>query len=172
MKVLMAHNFYQQPGGEDQSFLAEAADSYRKALALEPGNSAVLVRLAQTKRFRAGDPDLAALEAAYAAEPATGDMREALAFALGKALDDTGDFTSAIEVYLEANRLRRGEIEVSLESEARSFAATMATVTADFIDRHRGHGDPSQRIGRPSAPPVPGRIASAEDSSSGAARTS
>ena len=105
-------------------FLAEAAASYRKALTLDPGNSSLLVRLAQAKRFRPDDPDLAALEAAYAAQPTTGETREALAFALGKALDDTGDFPKAFSYYLEGNRIRRGQIEFSLESEARRARST------------------------------------------------
>ena len=124
-------------------FLTDAADSYRKALALEPGNASLHVRLAQTKKFRPHDPDLAALEAAYAVQPPSGDTREALAFALGKAFDDTGNFAQAFGFYVEGNRIRRSQIEFSLEAEARSFAATKATFTRDFIDRRRGEGDPS-----------------------------
>jgi Tfp pilus assembly protein PilF len=125
-------------------FIADAADSYRRALALDPQSTTLHLRLAQTKKFAPGDPDLAALEAAYAAQPPSGDSREALAFALGKALDDTGDFARAFSFYLEGNRLRRSQIDYALEAEARSFAATMATFTRDFIDRRRGEGDPSE----------------------------
>lgn len=124
-------------------FLTEAAESYRKALSIDPANVNLLVRLAQTKKFRADDPDLAALDHAYASQPPASEARESLAFARGKAFDDIGNYPAAIDAYLEGNRLRRAQIEFSLDSEARNFAATEATFTRDFIDAHRGQGDPS-----------------------------
>jgi tetratricopeptide (TPR) repeat protein len=93
---------------EDLGHRVEARTLCAQILAIEPGQATALARLANLHRFTSPqDPLVGELRAALArpgmhpAEPA------ALGFALGRALDECGDYDAAFEAYAEANRHSR-----------------------------------------------------------------
>ena len=125
-------------------FIEEAAQSFRRAAALDPANTGLLARVVQTRKITAtDDSDLAALRSAYQGLPAHSPEREPLAFAMGKGLDDIGEPLLAFDAYAEGNALKRRQIEYSLETDARHFAETARVFSAGFMARHRGQGDAS-----------------------------
>lgn len=86
---------------------AEAVADYRAALDARPDHGLAWFSLANLKTWRFPEPDLARLRAAEA-RPDLQDMdRIYLAFALGKALEDEGDFAGSWACYARGNALRR-----------------------------------------------------------------
>jgi tetratricopeptide (TPR) repeat protein len=86
---------------------AEAIADYRASLAARPDNGVAWFSLANLKTYRFSDDDVARLRAALA-RPALQDMdRVYLAFALGKALEDLGDYEGSWEHYARGNAARR-----------------------------------------------------------------
>jgi tetratricopeptide (TPR) repeat protein len=125
-------------------FIDEAAQSFRRAAALDPANTGLLARVVQTCKIKAaGDPDLAALHSAYDRLPPQSLEREPLAFALGKAFDDIGEPLPAFDAYAEGNALKRRQIAYSLDADARHFTETARVFSAEFMARYRGKGHPS-----------------------------
>jgi tetratricopeptide (TPR) repeat protein len=87
---------------------AAARAAFRAALAREPQRASCWLRLAHCGRITAtDDPDLARFRAAWRDPAAAPETRAAVGFALGKALDDLGDYGAAAQVFGEANALVR-----------------------------------------------------------------
>lgn len=86
---------------------AEAIADYRASLAARPDNGVAWFSLANLKTHRFSDDDVGRLRAALA-RPGLQDMdRVYLAFALGKALEDLGDYEASWEHYARGNAARR-----------------------------------------------------------------
>lgn len=117
----------------------------RRALELDPSQSATWLRLAHTHRFDSpDDPDLALLEDGATRADAGSDAAVAIDFALGKAFDDLLRPTEACTHWRRANAARRATHPWSAEAwqaevEARLAAAPLtglepgATPTPIFI---------------------------------------
>lgn len=84
----------------------EAVARYRAALQARPDYAQAWRNLANEIRFGAGDPSIAIMENALAAAT-NGSDRMHLAFALGKALDDSGDPARAFAFFADGNRIAR-----------------------------------------------------------------
>ncbi|MFT4198572.1 MAG: sulfotransferase [Pseudoxanthomonas sp.] len=93
----------------------QAIAAYRRSLALEPGCGEAWWSLANLKTVRFDDDDLAALRAQAGREGLALEDRYHLAFALGKALEDAGDYAGSFEHYRRGNALRRRELSYSAE---------------------------------------------------------
>jgi len=101
--------------------LEEAAASFAETLRQKPGHALAHANLGLVGKARPGDPRIAQLRA-LAADPATGaDDRISLGFALGKALDDTGETEGAFRAYSEANRLKRAQLGYDPARDAELF---------------------------------------------------
>jgi tetratricopeptide (TPR) repeat protein len=85
----------------------EAIAAYREALRLRPGFGEVWWSLANLKTFRFSDAELAAMERGLEDAAEDDDDRVHFLFALGKALEDRGDFDAAFARYAEANSTQR-----------------------------------------------------------------
>lgn len=125
----------------------EAVRMYQRILALDPGHAGALSRLAHANRMTdKSDPLLARLRSAIGNADAA--PREELLFALGKALDDLGQYDEAFAAYESANELgsRRGTTydrvaaEEAFDNLIKSFnaewteaAATASTAAPVFI---------------------------------------
>ncbi len=104
----------------------EAATALRDALDRDPNLSAAWLRLAHCRRYtRSDDPDLQRFEHAWADSQLMPPARTSAGFALGKVLDDLGDYARAARVLRAANAQAqatapwsraawRGEIEARL----------------------------------------------------------
>ena len=84
----------------------EARVCFRRAMALQPEYSArYCFLIAQVSRFSEPDDDLRHMEALHAKSAADSDDRMLLAFALGRAFDQLGDFDRAFDYLDEGNRI-------------------------------------------------------------------
>jgi len=69
--------------------------------------------------------------------------RSQIHFALGKALDDTGDYARAFEHTLKANALRRAQLDYDERVLASTTKRIAEVFEAGVFDRLAGEGDPS-----------------------------
>jgi tetratricopeptide (TPR) repeat protein len=132
-------NVLKQQGDFDR-----ALASFEQTLALDPNCAEAHYSRAQLKKFRPDDPDLAALES-LAADPSRvpADKIPYLHFALGKALEDVGDYPRAFEQWILGNALRRPEINYDEATWQRFLRHTADVFDANLLDRFRAAGDPS-----------------------------
>ena len=132
---------------------AAAIASYRRAVAIDDTLGDGWWSLANLKTVRFDDADVAAMRAALprATDPAD---RYHLDFALGKALEDRGDYAASFAHYAEGNRRRRAErpYDPQLATAHADRARTLLN-TAAFAARRGGHParDPIFVVGLPRA---------------------
>ena len=82
--------------------------AYRASINNVDNNGAGWWGLADMKTYRFGDEDIEAMKAIVAAEFEKPEQRSQAAFALGKALEDAGDYEASFSWYEQANSLRPG----------------------------------------------------------------
>ncbi len=127
-----------------QGKFERALASYDQSLVLRPDYAEAHYHRTDLKTFRAGDPDLVALEA-IAANPrglAPAEMAY-IHFALGKALEDLGDYPRAFEHWIKGNALKRREIHYDEAACERNFRLIAERFDSRLFDRFPATGDPS-----------------------------
>lgn len=93
---------------EEQGEREQAIEIFERILSIDPHYWDALSRLAGARRIgHADDPLIESLQAAVAATENEPAAREGLLFALGKALDDAGNYGGAFDAYRQANELGR-----------------------------------------------------------------
>lgn len=134
---------------------AEAIASYRAAIAAKPDHGDAWYALANLKTYRFSDDELARMQA----QAARGDLafmdRVHLAFALGKAHEDRGDFAASFAAYDEGNRLKRAQTRYSADAMSAELARQKEACTPDLFAQQAGAGhdasDPIFILGLPRA---------------------
>ena len=132
--------------------LDAAEQAYRAALAERPTDTRLWRHLAQLRQHEKGDPDLVAMEALWARSDLDAESRVHLAFALGKALEDTGQYPEAIARFTEGNRLHRAtfEYEPALETDRlEQIAKTFTTRLPSLPPPEQGEQIPIFIVGMP-----------------------
>jgi tetratricopeptide (TPR) repeat protein len=125
--------------------LREAQDAYLAAVGLDPGIPGVYVNLADSKKFAAGDPHLAAMEALAAKTDGLSKTdRLQLDFALGKAYADLKDYRRSFTHLLAGNAAKRAAIVYDEAATLALFDKIEAVFTRDLIARKSGSGDSSR----------------------------
>ncbi len=122
--------------------LDEARRAHETAVSLAPGNGMLHQQLAESKRFSAGDPQIAQMEALVCGGPPTESDRLALHFALGKAYADTGDADRSFRHYLQGNALKRRQIPYDEGPMLAAFAAIERVFTKEMMLDRAGYGFP------------------------------
>jgi tetratricopeptide (TPR) repeat protein len=121
----------------------ESIDSYRKAAACRPTFGDAYWSLANLKTYRFSDQELSHLRAAESA-PNTGAVdRYHLCFALGKALEDRGEYADSFHYYALGNALKRAESKYRSEIIENNTRQQVEVFTPEFIARHAGAGAPN-----------------------------
>jgi tetratricopeptide (TPR) repeat protein len=126
--------------------MAEAEDFFRKALAIKPDDLEVRLLLAQVRKVKAGDENLAALLATEEAARRNGSLmpyKKAiyLHFALGKSFDDLGDYDRAFSHFIEGCKLKRATFEYDAVQTTQHFNDIMRVFNLDTMARLKGGGD-------------------------------
>ena len=123
----------------------EAEALLHRALVIDPDNVGGRFHLAQVRKVKADDENLVALEALLAGVDAMKpERRISLHYALGKSYDDLKVWDKAFPHYMEGARLKRARIDFNADEDAARTRRIEDTVTADFIRRLHGAGDPSE----------------------------
>ena len=122
---------------------AASVAAYRQAIDLSPTLGDAWWSLANLKTARFDSADIARMTAGLAAAPTVSD-RYHLHFALGKALEDAGDYAESFQHYSQGNRLRRVELPYSADRTKAQFADCRRLLTADAFAARLGGGHPSR----------------------------
>jgi tetratricopeptide (TPR) repeat protein len=120
-----------------------AIESYRRAASCRADFGDAYWSLANLKTYRFTGEELARMRSAIAA-PATGLVdRYHLHFALGKALEDAGEFPASFEQYRLGNALKRPECRYRAELIERNTEHQIKVCGREFFAARTGYGDPS-----------------------------
>jgi tetratricopeptide (TPR) repeat protein len=131
----------------------EAIESYRRAAACRPNFGDAYWSLANLKTYRFTDDELTLLRVAQA-DPTIGlTDRFHLCFALGKALEDRGEFAESFHYYTLGNALKRSESKYRPEIIENNTRLQIEVCTGEFFASRRGWGaqnpDPIFIVGLP-----------------------
>ncbi|MBA4007361.1 MAG: hypothetical protein C0486_01085 [Erythrobacter sp.] len=122
--------------------LEDSIAAYRHALAAEPHLGEVWWSLANLKTVTFDDADIAAMEAALAAEVSDEDAFH-LHFALGKAFGDRKSAETSFRHYAAANAIRSRELAYDPDTTTRQVDRVIEILTPEFLAQHHGVGDPA-----------------------------
>jgi len=151
--------------GEDRAWLlyghllrevgqqARAIEMYRRALVVRPGAGRAYSSLANLKTFRFSDADRAAMQEQLARSAPRSADRTHFEFALGKALEDEGQFAASFEHYSRGNALHRATIGHDPDAATAQVLRAKTVYTASFFADRSGWGsgraDPIFIVGMP-----------------------
>lgn len=132
---------------------AESIAAYRKSIVQRPSLGEAYWSLANLKTFRFTPDDIAAMRAQLARTDIDDEDRFHLDFALGKALEDAGDYAASFEHYTKANALRR-KAQPYFREQTEIFSRRLKSIyTREFLATHEGAGslapDPIFIVGLP-----------------------
>jgi tetratricopeptide (TPR) repeat protein len=122
----------------------EAIEAYRRAAQVRPGYGDAYWSLANLKTYRFTDDELATMRAAQAAPRTALADRFHLCFALGKALEDRGEYAESFAYYERGNALKKSESRYRPEFIERNTRLQIEVCTAEFLAARRDWGCPSR----------------------------
>ena len=123
---------------------AEAAvASYHRAAECRPDFGDAYWSLANLKTYRFTDPELRQMQAALAAPATPLADRYHLCFALGKALEDRGEFGESFRHYERGNELKRPECRYRAQLIETNTEQQIKVCTPEFFASRQGWGNPS-----------------------------
>ncbi|HUZ73951.1 MAG TPA: tetratricopeptide repeat protein [Stellaceae bacterium] len=129
---------------ESAGHMKDAEAAFTKAIELNPQQAVYYYGLANAKRLRLDDPHFIAMQElaeTAASRPATDQMR--LHFAMGKALEDNGEYERSFQHLLQANAIKRRTIVYDEAGMNRAFEQTQTLITASAIRGMAGLGNTS-----------------------------
>ena len=138
-KIWMSYGHALKTFGRSQDGIA----AYRSSLAQQPGLGESWWSLANLKTFRFGSDDIAAMQAQLGGSDIGEEDRFHLHFALGKALEDAGDYAGSFDHYAQGNALRRPGLDYDADRTSRRVARARALFTPEFLADHAGQGCPA-----------------------------
>ncbi len=119
---------------------AEAVQSYRAAAAARPCFGDAYWSLANLKTYRFTEGEIAKMRADEAAPRVGLEDRYHLCFALGKALEDRGEYAESFAYYERGNALKKGECRYRPEPLERNARLQQELCTRDFFATKTGVG--------------------------------
>lgn len=132
----------------------DAIAGYRRAMRLQGCAGTGYAALANMKTYRFSDEEIAEMRRLERAEESPA-RRIPVCFALGKALEDRGEYEESFQQYARGNALRRAESHYNPETTERTIAMREALFTDAFLAGRRGMGclrpDPIFIVGMPRA---------------------
>ncbi len=134
---------------------AEAIESYREAAATRPSYGDAYWSLANLKTYRFADDELARMRGQEAAAATSLVDRYHLCFALGKALEDRGEYAESFRYYERGNAFKKSESRYKADLIERNTSLQKQVCTRKFFAARQGFGchrpDPIFIVGLPRA---------------------
>jgi len=124
----------------DYGEIDEAFASYRKAIEINPGHAEVYRSLSRNKKFFEYDDDIRAMESLYVSESLPDAQKMHLAFGLGKAYEDLGEYEKSMQFILQATSLKRASFDYSISEAEDLFNNIKHTFSSEFFSDRRGLG--------------------------------
>ena len=135
--------------------LDESIEAYKKCIRLSPEVGEAYWSLANLKTFRFSDEDIENMRRQVTAEGGDADDQSHLAFALGKALEDRGEYDESFKFYKRGNGIRRIEHRHSPKVNVMESVRQVRALPKAFFEQRRGWGcqapDPIFIVGLPRA---------------------
>ena len=119
-----------------------AISAYRRALEIDPGFGSAWWSLANLKTMRFEAHDIAAMQAQLQRDDLVDEQRLQVEFALGKALEDGGDYAASFAHYTQGNALRRTQLPYDAGQNTQRRCRAQAVYTPEFFRERAGSGDP------------------------------
>ena len=117
--------------------------AYRRAISVAPTFGEAWWSLANLKVVAFSDRDVAAMQSSLALHGLEDNDRLHLEFALGKAMEDRGDYATAFAHFSQANTIRRRTLPYDAAATTAFVDRVRAVFTPAFIAARRGSGDPA-----------------------------
>jgi tetratricopeptide (TPR) repeat protein len=121
----------------------DAVAAFKKAVALDPALGEAWWQLADLKTFRFSPTEIETIRQQLAKGALTQENRAQLHFAVGKALEDGGEFSASFEEYARGNAARRQTVQYSADNTAALVRRSKALFTAEFFRAREGAGCPA-----------------------------
>ena len=132
-----------------------AIEAYRRAISVDPAHGEAYWSLANLKTFRFDAADVAAMQRQLARTDLAAEDRYHFDFALGKALEDAGEYAASFRHYLAGNTLRKATAPHEPDDISARMRRVREIYTRPFFDQRAGSGsdapDPIFVIGLPRA---------------------
>ena len=133
----------------------EAIESYRQSAAVRPSYGDAYWSLANLKTYRFTDDELARMRDHEAAAATSLVDRYHLCFALGKALEDRGEYAESFRYYARGNAFKKSDSRYKAELIERNTSLQKQVCTREFFAPRQGFGchrpDPIFIVGLPRA---------------------
>ncbi len=121
---------------------AGAVAAYGDCIRLTPDSGEIWWSLANLKTYRFSDAEVAAMEAHLATENLAAPSRVNFLFALGKALEDRGEYDAAFERYRSGNALQRSQVSYDPVQTEVTNDRILDVYSSDLVASLAGRGDP------------------------------
>ena len=122
---------------------ADAIAAYRSAAKLAPGLGEAYWSLANLKTFKFDDAQIATMRKEIDQGPESIGDRYHLSFALGKALEDRGEYDESFYFYARGNAARRKTVRWDADQHARNLNEHQALFSEEWLARAGPRGHPS-----------------------------
>ena len=122
---------------------ADAIAAYQSAAKLAPGLGEAYWSLANLKTFKFDDAQIAAMRKEIDRGPESIDDRYHLSFALGKALEDRGEYDESFHCYAQGNAARRKTVRWDADQHARNLDEHQALFSEEWLAQAGPCGHPS-----------------------------
>jgi tetratricopeptide (TPR) repeat protein len=133
----------------------EAIESYRQSAAVRPSYGDAYWSLANLKTYRFTDDELARMRDHEVAAATSLVDRYHLCFALGKALEDRGEYAESFRYYARGNAFKKSDSRYKAELIERNTSLQKQVCTREFFAPRQGFGchrpDPIFIVGLPRA---------------------
>jgi len=120
--------------------LDDSIEAYRKCIRLSPEVGEAYWSLANLKTFRFSDEDIGNMRQQVTAEGGDADDQAHLAFALGKALEDRGEYDESFHFYRRGNAIRRVEHRHNPRVNVLDSVRQVRTFAPGFFEQRKGWG--------------------------------
>ncbi len=120
----------------------EAERAYAEAARLRANFGDAYWSLANLKTYRFTDGELARMREQVDAPRTAPVDRYHLCFALGKALEDRGEYEESFRFYARGNALKKAESAFNLDALERTLSRQIGLCTREFFGERRGFGCP------------------------------
>jgi tetratricopeptide (TPR) repeat protein len=121
---------------------ADSEAAYKSALQLEPASGEAWWSLADLKNYTFSDEELAAMRGVLAGGAHAPGSEAQLHFALGKALEQRGQYAESFAHYARGNALRRADQPFDIGKYERRVERLTKVFDAGYFAAHRGSGNP------------------------------
>jgi len=128
----------------DHGEIENAVSAHRKALEINPEYAKAYQSLTKNKKFTEYDDDMKAMESLLSTKGTSDEDSIRLAFGLGKAYEDLGNFDKSMEFVIKATGLKRNSYDYSISESEEEFDRIKEVFSPDFFSNHRDSGDPDR----------------------------